>query len=474
MTNSSAGDNPAKDPTSPTADPVSTGGVEESDPLPPFPPGMGRIYGFVLTNALSFNIALGAPIILFAKSLGASATVLGIIGSLAPLLTILQIPAARHIQTYGYKSFLLAGWGVRTIFIYCMAALPLLSFLDNATRVALLLLLLFLFNLLRGFSSGAWLPWITELIPERRRAAYLSADGILLHVGGFCSLLFAGIYLGRDATPLEFSVVIAFGATAATASLFCIHGIPEVAAREVSRRSAQEVPWKAIIFYPPFFRLTVFNLIFAIIAGSLGVFTISYLRVMAGFGDGLILALSSTGYLSAIVTYPIVRRVLELSDSRRILRFALVLMALLLALWTATAGGLWAPTPLLIIGINAAWGFASAHFNLANARLMMATMPEMGRTHFYAFFSVILSLGFGLSPILWGLVIDSLSSVAVPIGLFEINRYSIFFGLLVLICGAAVVYGRYLVERDGSRLDTAYHAVVIAGGLRRITRLWNR
>src|SRR5688500_11573862 len=97
--------------------------------------------------------------ILYAKSLGASATVLGIIAGMWPLLVIFQIPAAQHISRVGYKRFVYAGWGVRVCFIFAMALVPLAGkFLSAMNQLALLLVLLFGFNLSRGISSAGWLP----------------------------------------------------------------------------------------------------------------------------------------------------------------------------------------------------------------------------------------------------------------------------------------------------------------------------
>ena len=59
------------------------------------PPGTRNIYGFAFFNALSFQIILGSPMVLFAQAIGASSTVLGAIAGMTPLLVILQIPAAR-------------------------------------------------------------------------------------------------------------------------------------------------------------------------------------------------------------------------------------------------------------------------------------------------------------------------------------------------------------------------------------------
>src|SRR5215472_17074921 len=131
-----------------------------------FPPGLQNAYFFSAFNALSYQVVLSSPMVLYAKSLGASATVLGIVAGMMPLLVIFQIPAASYIPRLGFKRFVYAGWGTRVMFIFTMALVPLAGgFLDAKNRLGLMLVLLFCFNLSRGISSSAWLPWITALVP---------------------------------------------------------------------------------------------------------------------------------------------------------------------------------------------------------------------------------------------------------------------------------------------------------------------
>jgi len=108
--------------------------------------------------------------ILYAKSLGASSTVLGILSGMMPLLVITQLPAARFVNRIGYRRFILTGWSIRVALIFGIAVVPLTGrFLDATTRLVLVLGLLLVFNISRGISSAAWLPWITELVPVSLR-----------------------------------------------------------------------------------------------------------------------------------------------------------------------------------------------------------------------------------------------------------------------------------------------------------------
>ena len=56
-------------------------GAEEVDKVS-FPPGLHNAFLFSTFNALSYQIVLSSPMVLYAKTLRASATVLGIIAGM--------------------------------------------------------------------------------------------------------------------------------------------------------------------------------------------------------------------------------------------------------------------------------------------------------------------------------------------------------------------------------------------------------
>jgi hypothetical protein len=82
--------------------------------------------------------------ILYAKALGASATILGVIVGMMTLLVIFQIPAASYVSRVGFKRFVLGGRGTRVAFIFGLGVVPLTgAFLDTQNRLALIIVLLF-------------------------------------------------------------------------------------------------------------------------------------------------------------------------------------------------------------------------------------------------------------------------------------------------------------------------------------------
>ena len=406
---------------------------------------------FSFFNAISFQIFLGPPAILYAKSLGASATMLGIIASLMPLLTVFQIPAAHYLARIGYRRFILAGWGLRNLCVFAVVAIPLLGFLGDGWKLALLLALSFVFNLLRGISSGAWLPWLTEILPEEVRARFLSRDQRFMQTGSLFALLFCGLVLQRDSRPWEFSLAFLISAIGGAASLWFLNRMPDVERTDSLKKSGARVPWREIVMYPPFFRLVGFNLLFVFTFGSLGVFTVAFLKGRAGWGENQILFLMAASFIAGVGSLGTTGRLLDAVGSRRMLQWGLVAYALFLCGWVMLASGLIAPGVWPLVAIFVIAGIAGSAVNLANTRLVMGSMPEMGRSHFFAFYSVITSLCLGASPILWGVCLDVMNgwhAATGPGGCFEWNRYSVYFVLLLALTGLTLLATLLLWENQ--------------------------
>ena len=158
-------------------------------------------------NALSFQIILGSPMVLYAKSLGAGATVLGMLSGMMPLLVIFQIPAASYVARVGYKRFVYAGWGTRVFFIFAIALIPGMAFLRSGTKLSLIIFLLFIFNLSRGISSCAWLPWITSLVPATVRGKYLAWDQAVIGLASCGAFVLSALCLGEYPKPWQFALI---------------------------------------------------------------------------------------------------------------------------------------------------------------------------------------------------------------------------------------------------------------------------
>ena len=177
----------------------------------PYSHGVFYFHWFNFYNAICFQIILGAPTVLLAKDLGANSTVLGIIAAFTPLMTTLQLPAARQLGKHSYRSFALMGWGLRSIFIATSAIVPLLSFCSREIRLGLLLASLFFFNVLRGVSSAAFLPWVTNIVGKSMRGRFIAIDQTFVYAGSLVTMLLSSLMMRGAGGALEvFSGTLAF------------------------------------------------------------------------------------------------------------------------------------------------------------------------------------------------------------------------------------------------------------------------
>lgn len=419
-----------------------------------FPAGLKNAFIFATFNALSFQIVLGSPMVLYAKSLEASATVLGIIAGMMPLLVIFQIPAAAHIARVGYKKFVFAGWGTRVMFIFAMALVPLTGgFLGRATQLALILSLLFGFNLSRGISSAAWLPWITTLVPLEIRGRYLAREAGCVHVASCLAMMLSALCLGQESKPWRFAILFGFSAVAGAISLSFLKKIPDVEPPEKQVTSSQPVPWLEIARYEPFRKLLRMLMAWAVAYGGLSVFTVAYLKTEAGMSESRILFVTGVAFVGGLCGLAWFGSRTDRLGSKPVLSFCLSIWILILIGWLLLAGRMVHQQFGLVLFLELLMGFAYALVNMNNTRLAMILAPVMGRSHFFALYSVVANLTLGLAPVFWGLVIDAFGPRQFRFQRFELNRFSLFFACVLLVFVLALVLCRKLDEPKARNLD---------------------
>jgi MFS family permease len=134
------------------------------------------------------------------------------------------------------------------------------------------------------------------------------------------------------------------------------------------------------------------------------------------------------------------------TGSKPVLAGCLALFVIVLAGWWALAAGFVQRVELLVAALSFATGVAGANFGIANARLTMATVPLMGRNHFFALFTVIANVILGLSPIVWGIVLDLIGPKQLHIAGLVWDRYGLYFAAVTIIAVAATAYVAMLHE----------------------------
>jgi uncharacterized membrane protein len=112
---------------------------------------------------------------------------------------------------------------------------------------------------------------------------------------------------------------------------------------------------------------------------------------------------------------------------------ALLLFEVAVAGWLLLAGGLLPAWKSVVGSLNLLGGLAGAMFGVASTRILMGSVPVMGRNHFFALYAVLSGLALGGAPMVWGAVLDLLGPLDVVFGAFHLNRYTVYFAVVLLL-----------------------------------------
>ena len=443
-------------------------------PAPPMPKGIHNVYLFDMFNAMSWTVVLGSPMLLFYQHLHATATILAVAACLAPLLNILQMPAARFVERIGYRRFVLAGWTSRSVLQVGMTVVAFLpdSF-DRATRMVLMLFLSFVFCALRGISACGLLPWFTHIVPEERRGEFLSRDQTGVAFAGIISLLSYGLFLRGGVHWYSFGVLFAVSALAAFISLAFLKRIPDVPVEKIAP-NATPLPWREMFFYPPFFRYIRYNIVINMALGASGVFWVRYFRTVLHLSNSNVLLIACASLMVFAAMLFLVAPLIDRAGDKQVLVLSGIFFACHFTGWACIAAGVLPFNLPMLAWQTFTSGCGGALWGLANVRYVMGIVPAMGRPHFLALYSVASSVTVAVIPLLWGPVVDVLEGWHTAWGFWSWNCYSVFYIVLALTILAGLVLLRSLPEPRSMPWDVFMRALLVETPSRAVSRLVSR
>ena len=401
------------------------------------PRGVGNAYLFQIFNSSSWSLILGTPMLLFLKSMDASAATLGATVAMTPLFAALQIPAAQYVEKIGYKNFVVRGWASRSIFILGIAIVALLP--DRVSphlRIVLTLLMMACFAAARGISVCGLMPWMTHLIPESLRGAFIARDSMCMNLALTGTMLLSSAWVGVFPSTRTFAALFLFSYISALGSLVFLRRIPDV--QDVQpRENRTRPPWKEMLHFPPFRKYVLYNVGFNFFVSALSVIWVPFMKDGLHSSGSLILGLSAYSSIICALVSRVTGPILDRTGSRPLMAFASALVLVSQTVWMFISAGMipghtWVLFLLVPIGST---GYTI--LGVASTRLLMGLIPVMGRSHFFAISSVAVSLTMGLMPIVWGFTLDGLihhlgNGFSLLPG-WTWNPYSLFYALV--ICG---------------------------------------
>ena len=413
------------------------------------PPQIKFVYLFQAFNSISWQMCLAGPLILFARELGASALALGILAGLTPLASIVQMPFAQRAERIGYKRLTVSGWTSRTFILAILVLLPFAATLiDPQIVVAVTLLTMIAFTVMRGIGIAAWLPWISALVPRSIRGLYLSRDRFFVNGANLIALALSGAILAAGHALTAYAVVFGIGATAAFTSLFFLRRMPDAKPVTTPAQARQQRRWRDLLRDLPYRRLMLFALMVQVVIAANGTFVIVFVREQIGISDGVILWLTATASLAGIITVLTLRNRTDQRGSKPFLWLALGMWAGAIFLWLLLAGGVaGGAAPLIAGALLVIGGVSAAAYDLSVTRLVMNTVGDKpGNAQYFALNSAVVNIVAAMMPVIWGALLDAWRGVDATFGTLDVNRYTLFFGAEVLLLGLVALTLRRVRE----------------------------
>jgi MFS-type transporter involved in bile tolerance (Atg22 family) len=210
--------------------------------------------------------------------------------------------------------------------------------------------------------------------------------------------------------------------------------------------------------------------LFSALAGG-GVFWVPCLRDQFHLSNAQILVYGSITPMVVAMCLWWLGRLVDRTGSRPVLALADAAFALHFCSWAALSAGVLPLAVWSLLLIQVLSGLAWASFNLANARLAMSIVPAMGRSHFFALFSVAGGLVLGVLPVFWGIGLDALAGWKATTGSWEWNQFSVLYLALAGVVLAAQVCHARLTEPRAMKTEEFLRELFVDSPARAITRL---
>lgn len=375
---------------------------------PPEPPESLRPFrmglAFAFFNAMTWQVALGAPLVLLAEALGATAFQVGLLYSFLFLMTPVQVLSTAMIPRFGFRKMMLFGWGARTL---CLLVPIYLAWIQpaepQAWHVNALIVSLFFFALLRSIGNCAFLPWMYSILPDKTRGRYFANEQIYAGVAGVgtlvtCSILFYWLTL-HDAFVWQYGIALA----GALLSWYALKKIPDGVRPEPIdlKRLVREAP--RLCFKRGRYRHFLWmSVLFATCSAPIPPFSVYYLRVEVGLEASQIIVFTTLQYLGAIAGSFFIRNVIDRSGPRFFFRVAIVLYtAVAISWWNFLHYGSSWIAPLLLIYF--VLGMAASAWVSANLNYLPRLTTDRERPLRVSVHGAVTAFIGGLSPIVWGL-----------------------------------------------------------------------
>jgi hypothetical protein len=403
-------------------------------------------------NSFSFALVTGNTITLYALALGASSTVVGVLGAFM-FLSFFAIPLGKiALRRFTLVKTFAHNWMLRNCSLLPLLAIP--PFVAAGNRGAALWLLalgVFLFNLFRGVGLIANNPVIGLLAPGKDRGEYIVKVSLINNGTALLATVGLAYLLWNDSGLPTYNLVIVVGILTGLLASALLYKLPDPSASGLESASDESggepgsfaAHLKRAMAEPNFRRFILSYLVIGLGIGMARPFVIVYCKSVYGQTDSLVTVFSVCSSLGALLMGMVMRLTIDRLGAKPMYIIFAAVSLLSLAPALASPGIGTAIFPIFFLCVFSAitnMGFAgqeSAAQTYFFAMVPKAAIMDLSMLYFF-----ILGGTGAIGSVAGGALLDSLEAF----GLSPLAAFRVFFAASALVILAGIAIQRKLLD----------------------------
>ena len=360
---------------------------------------------FSFFNAMTWQVALGTPMVLFAEQLGASAAAVGLAYSFVFILTPIQVLSTAFLPRYGFKGMMLSGWGARSLFLLPPVVLAWVNPEPGGGVVWVFIGSLFLFTFFRSIGACSWLPWMNALLSASNRGRYFALEQVASGIAGVGTLLVCWYSLRVMPLHQAFLLQYAFAFVGSWLAYYALTRLPDAPKPSALPLAMVVRESPRIVAQPgPFRKYLVIGVVNGVAISAIPPFCAYYLKVVPQLTASQIVGFTLVQYLGVICGAFSIRNQVDRLGARPFFQVSLLLYICIAIFWIGVLRG-WVGGLAAIGAAYFAVGVAASCWSSAANKYLPLVVGSENRTLAFSVQGAVTAVVSGFSPALWGLFI---------------------------------------------------------------------
>lgn len=371
----------------------------------------------------------GSIFVLFLNQIGLDKSQIGSLLSLLPFFGIIAVFIASPVARAGTKRVFVGSFAARTATALLLLLVPVfLAQFGQDAALALIIVAVGAFGLLRAVGFTAYYPWLQEQVPDGVRGKYTAIKSILSNLTAMLAVLAAGYILGPDPDLGPFMVLIAIGVVCGLISVWSATKIPGGA--PIKEAPSEQDSTRGMLTAardPNFVRYLLGVGLVTLSTVPLLSFVPLFMIEEVGLSSNQAVWLETAVLVGAVASGYLWGWLADRYGSKPVMVSGVYLLPLAPLAWLLMPRGV-ALSLYLAVAIAIAQGFINAGWSLGSGRLLfVGVVPAERRTAYMALFYAWVGIAGGVGQVLGGWLLDLTAGVSGQWWIVHFDSYTLLF-----------------------------------------------